>query len=224
MTLELAEIRNRAAHIPGGGIYTPRRVGSLAGVSGRHIGQWSRRGLITPHVHEGLPTNLYSYNDVAEALAVKWLVDQDFTFDQIRTAIRDARAGHPHWPLSEAPLGVAKQSRDDRGALVLQNSPGEYVETGTGGQVTLRPEFLALVKDVLRSGGWLAQAHNLRKIEVDPQTLGGLPRLRGRRWPVQEVALIAADSNGRNLLRREYGLTQREISESVVWSEAAAAL
>src|SRR5882762_5448864 len=72
-------------------VYTPRRLGALAGVSGNTIGQWARNDLIQPTVSKGLPSNLYSFFDAAEAIAVRWLLDEGFTYKQIHNAIEGAR-------------------------------------------------------------------------------------------------------------------------------------
>jgi uncharacterized protein (DUF433 family) len=112
----------------------------------------------------------------------------------------------------------------DRGAIV-QRFDGGYVETGKPGQqIVLRPELLDVARDMLRTGGWLARDLGLERIEVDPQKLGGAPTLRGRRWPVERVARIAADETGRAILTDGYGLDPRDVDESVRWAEAAAAL
>lgn len=77
---------------------------------------------------------------------------------------------------------------------------------------------------MLRRGGWLADHLGLNRLEVDPDKLGGAPTLRGRRWPVERVAQLAADEEGEQILLREYGLDQRDIDESLRWVEAAARL
>jgi uncharacterized protein (DUF433 family)/DNA-binding transcriptional MerR regulator len=209
------------------GIYTPARAGALAGVSGQTIGQWARYGLITPSLYEGRPVNLYSYYDVAEAVAVKWLLTEQFAYDEIHTAIAQARQAHPNWPLVKAPLGIARQAssgKRDRGVLV-ERVGDTYVEVGRPTrQVTLRPEFLFRVQDTLRTGGWIAKKLRLKRIEVDPGRLGGLPTLKGRRWAVHQVALIAADDEGAELLRADYGLRAAEIRECVRWAAEAAKL
>jgi uncharacterized protein (DUF433 family)/DNA-binding transcriptional MerR regulator len=221
--------------------YTPARAGALAGVSGQTIGQWARYGFIKPTVYEGRPINPYSYYDVAHAVAVKWLRVEGFAYAEIRTAIDGATDTYGEWPLIDAPLGIARQARrgltedpehnggrrrkrGDRGVLVKREA-GVYVDAGGGkGQVTLRPEFLFGVRDTLRNGGWIARELGLKQIEVDAARLGGLPTLKGRRWAVQQVAAIAADEEGRAILRNDYGLRKPEIRESVAWSDAATRL
>ena len=207
------------------GIYTPSRAGALAGVSGQTIGQWARYGLIRPSVFTGRPINLYSFIDVAHAVAVRWLRAERFSYAEIHKAIEGAESQYGNWPLVDAPLGIGRHAlRGDRGVLV-QREGEVYIDVGSGtGQYTLRPEFLFQVRDTLRSGGWFAWVLKLKRIEVDPARLGGLPTLKGRRWAIQQVALIAADSEGRAILRQDYGLKAAEINESVRWADAVAQL
>lgn len=208
-------------------VYPAYRAGALAGVSGSRIGQWARYGLITPSFYKGRPANLYAFLDVAEAIVVHWLLDRRFTYDDIHTAIDGARQAYPDWPLLHAPLGVAQHAveGDERGAIVQEVDAGVYVDIGRGGnQVTLRPQLLERARDMLRRGGWVAQELGLRRIEVDPDKLGGLPTVQGRRWPVERVAELAADDAGRTTLTVDYGLDDRDIAESVRWVAAAAQL
>ena len=180
-------------------VYPAHRAGALAGVSGYRIGQWARYGLITPSFYKGRPANLYAFLDVAEAIVVHWLLDRGFTYDNIHTAIAGARQAYPDWPLLQARLGVAQHAveGDERGAIVQEVDPGVYVDVGRGGnQVMVRPLLLERARDMLRRGGWIAQELGLRRIEVDPDKLGGLPTVQGRRWPIERVAQLAADDAG----------------------------
>ncbi len=207
------------------GVFSPRRTGALAGVSGKQIGQWARYGLIQPHVYEGRPANRYAFYDVAEAIVVHWLREVRFSYDEIHQAIVSAREEYPDWPLVRAPLAVARHAVEGDRGLIVQRVGDEYVETGRpGGQVVLRPEMLDFARDMLRRGGWLADQLHLERLEVDPEKLGGAPTLIGRRWPVERVARIAADREGQTLLVQDYGLDARDVLESVQWTEAAAAL
>jgi uncharacterized protein (DUF433 family)/DNA-binding transcriptional MerR regulator len=208
------------------GVYTPRRAGALAGVSGQSIGQWARHGLVTPTVYEGRPTNLYSYFDVAEAIVVRWVLDQDFKHAEIRAALDDVRDDYPEWPLLNAPLGVGRQSVDDRGLLVRRRDPDVYVDVSgrAPGQIVIRPALLDAARDMLQHGGWLARSLGLERIEVTPLKLGGQPSLRGRRWTVDHVARLGADERGRQILVEDYGLEPSEVQEALAWAEAAAAL
>lgn len=207
------------------GVFSPHRAGALAGVNGNQVGQWARYGLIQPSVYEGRPANRYAFYDVAEAIVVHWLRNQSFRYDEIHRAISAARRDHPDWPLIQAPLGVARHALDGDRGVIVQRIDGQYVETGRpGSQVVLRPELLGFARDLLRSGGWLANELALERIEVDPDKLGGAPTLRGRRWPVERVARIAADQAGRAILTGDYGLDEQDLDESLRWAKAAATL
>jgi uncharacterized protein (DUF433 family) len=209
------------------GIFPPYRAGALAGVSGNRIGQWARYGLIRASYFEGRPANLYAFYDVSEAIVVHWLRDRGFGYGEIHSAVSAARKDHPEWPLVKGRLGVAKHAvhGDPRGAIVQEVDKDVYVETGrAGGQVMLRPQLLDAARDVLRRGGWIADQLRLKRIEVDPQKLGGAPTIKGHRWPVERIAQLAADEKGRAILEADYRLKRPEIDESLIWVKAAAAL
>lgn len=207
------------------GIFSPRRAGALAGVGGDQIGRWARYGLIRPTVYEGRPANRYAFFDIAEAIVVHWLRDQRFGYGEIHTAIEAARTDHPNWPLVHGKLGVARHTVEadrDRGVIVQRTAGGEYVEIGRAGwQVVLKPELLDFAQEMLRTGGWIAYAHGLDRIDVDPTKLGGAPALKGSRWPVERVARIAADAEGRAILLDEYKLDERDVDQAVHWTDVA---
>lgn len=204
-------------------IYTPSRVGALAGVSGYTVGQWARNGLIEPSLYRGRPSHLYGFSDVAEAIAVRWLLDEGFSYEEIHHAIDAARDLHPHWPLSRADLGIGRASEEgDRGLIAIRDSDtGTYFDASRGqDQATIRPSFWFKVADILRSGGWVARELGLKEIEVEPGRLGGRPTLRGTRWPTEQVARIATDEGGVEILIEDYGLRQPGIRECVEWQSA----
>lgn len=217
-------------------VYTPRRLGALAGVSGNTIGQWARNDLIQPTVQKGLPSNLYSFFDAAEAIAVRWLRDSGFSYEQIHNAIEgarreDERVGKKHaaWPLSRSKIGLGRataETKHDRGSIVLKDqSDGQYLDVTQGyDQIAFKPEFWLAIEDVLRSGGWIARELRLKQIEVEPGLLGGQPTLAGTRWSVHHVALIAADEQGRCILQEQYELPDKGVRECVQWADAASRL
>ena len=209
------------------GIYAAHRVGALAGVSGYTIGQWARHRLIRPTYYEGRPANLYAFNDVAEAIVIRWLLSKGFTYQQIHQAIDCAHEEYPDWPLLRAPLGIAQHALegDPRGVIAQRSDDGTYVDVSHAeGQVTLKPQLFQDVALMLRTGGWVANELGLKRIEVDPGKLGGAPSLKGRRWPVESVAQVAADDEGARILLDDYGLAKNEVSESIRWVNAVAAI
>jgi uncharacterized protein (DUF433 family) len=209
------------------GIFSPFHAGALAGVTGNRIGQWARYGLIKPSFFRGRPANLYEFRDVAEAIVVHWLLAAEFTYENVHAAIESARTYYGEWPLSEAPLGIAQHAveGDPRGTLVLNIKKGVYVDLlRARDQLTLPPHMLELARDVLRRGGWIANQLGLKHVEVDPAKLSGRPVVRGRRWPVDRVAQLAADEEGRAVLTEEYGLSEEEVSDSLRWMDTALAL
>jgi DNA-binding transcriptional MerR regulator/uncharacterized protein (DUF433 family) len=207
-----------------GAVYPPGLAGALAGVSGNSIGQWARHGLIRPTLYEGPPANLYSYFDVAEALVIRWMLEEGVSHRDIRLALDRVRGHHPRWPLLRADLGVGRLSVDDRARLVRREGPGVYVDaTGRDpeGWIMLPPVLLGRARDMLAHGGWIAASHRLDRIEVAPYKLGGVPTLRDRRWTIDAVARLADDQAGREALRRDHGIGEREIDEARIWVRAA---
>lgn len=178
-----------------------------------------------PTVYEGRPANYYAFYDVATAIVIHWLRERAFDYSAIHNAIAAALVEYPDWPLLEAPVGIARDAvQGDRGVIVQRVEEG-YMETSRpGSQLVLRPELLDFAREMLRSGGWLADQLRLERLEVDPLKLGGAPTLRGRRWPVERVARIASDVQGRTILIEDYGLDGRDVEESIRWTEAAARL
>ena len=83
------------------GFYYAHDVGQLAGVSGRTIGAWKRRGYIRASLsHVGYP-NVYSYQDIAEAMVVHELLENDVPLRNIRKLLTDLRAEYQDvWPRS----------------------------------------------------------------------------------------------------------------------------
>lgn len=207
------------------GVFSPRSAGALAGVSGDQIGQWARYGLIRPTIYEGRPANRYAFFDIAEAIVVHWLRDHHFSYDEIHEAISAARTEHPRWPLLRGQLGIARhtiESDRDRGVIVQWTAGGNYEEVGRAGrQLVLKPELLDFAQDMLRTGGWIAYANHLDRIEVDPAKVGGAPALKGSRWPIERIARIAADDEGRGVLINDYGLDDMDVAQAVTWTEAA---
>src|SRR5688572_7510043 len=70
-------------HLPPVGHYLANEVGRLAGVTGDQIGQWARYGYIRSSQSDDQP-RVYSYQDVAEAMAVHQLRDNGVSYEDIR--------------------------------------------------------------------------------------------------------------------------------------------
>jgi len=199
----------------------------LAGVTGHRIGQWARYGLITPTGFKGSPANLYTFFDVAEAIAVRWLLEKGFDYGELHRAIDYARRSHPNWPLQRSRIGVAQHAvqGDPRGTIALEEcdpSGTSWVDTlARGSQQILEPKLLERTTDMLRRGGWLAEQHSLKHIAVDPELMGGIPTIRGRRWSVGRVAQLAADPEGRRVLIEDYHFESEAVDDALRWSAEA---
>jgi uncharacterized protein (DUF433 family) len=77
---------------------------------------------------------------------------------------------------------------------------------------------LQRVADDLRRGGWaVREMPGLRHIEVNPEWLSGRPTIKGRRVPAEDVARLALEPDGEEILRTGYDLLPSEIRDAVDW-------
>jgi hypothetical protein len=83
------------------GWYLAAEVGQLVGVSGDRIGQWARHGYIRSSVSTGSP-RVYSFQDVAEAMAVHELLRRGVRHEEIRRSEAD-EVEWQGWPGVPAP-------------------------------------------------------------------------------------------------------------------------
>jgi uncharacterized protein (DUF433 family)/DNA-binding transcriptional MerR regulator len=203
-------------HLPPRGHYLANEVGRLAGVSGDQVGQWARYGYIRSSQSDEQP-RVYSYQDIAEAMAVHQLRDHGVPYDDIRTALASLRADRDFgdWPLSHAELGTAGKS-----VVVLEE--GEAYDLGKRPwHPMLDLSDLRKIAVDLNRGGWAArELPNLRHIEVDPDRLSGRPTIRGRRVAARSVAELAL-AGGHDVLVDEYDLDDAEIRDAEQWWEVA---
>lgn len=208
---------SQVLRLPARGRYLAAEVARLAGVSGDQIGQWARHGYIQSSVSDDTP-RVYSYQDVAEAMVVHEMVQRGVPHGAIRSAIEHLRVDYGDWPLTEAPLATTEGSRP---ALVMRLRELD-TDIARWGQVLL-PDIRHLkeIKDQLRRGGWVVRdLPDLEEIEVDPDRLSGRPTIRDRRVPAEDVALLAAARGGKTVLRDDYELNDRQISDAVRWYSA----
>ena len=157
--------------------YLAHEAARLVGVGGDRIGQWARWGHIRASVSDGDP-HVYSWDDVAEALAVHALLDAGYALALIRRAV-DRLGGSTQHPLSTA--GV----HDVDGRLAVER--GDVLVDVFTEQTVLPLDGRVRASDLLRGGGWPARVHP-GVVEVDPLRLGGTPCLAGRRLPVEVAA------------------------------------
>jgi uncharacterized protein (DUF433 family) len=195
------------------GWYLAREVGLLAGVSGDTIGQWARYRYIRSSWSSKIP-RVYSFSDVAEAIAVHELIDRGIRHADIKRAIERLRNQYGDWPLQTAPLATP----DIAAGIALKTGAGAYDIARRPGQTYLSFVELRDITDLLRRGGWaLRGIDDITRIEVDPDRLSGHPTIRDRRVPAEKVARIAALPGGLRILASDYGVTKREADDAVRW-------
>ncbi len=185
----------------------------LAGVPGHTIGQWARRGYIKSSVSEGRP-RVYSYQDIAEAMVVHELLENEVSHRDIKTAI-SSLAEYGDWPLTHAPIATSE------GRVYAQVGEASYDVGQKGWQQVVNPDNLRVIADQLRRGGWAVRSvPDLEHIEVDPDRLSGRPTIKGRRVPAAKVAAMATTDEGREILTEDYELTKEEIDDARRWWKA----
>lgn len=201
------------------GYYTAAEVARLAGVSPRRIGQWARYGIIRASASRR--PNAYSYADAGEAIVAHYLVEQGKRPAEIRRAVEKLREQYGEWPLAAAPLAHdgAMLVRWDDGAdrwLSVDVPEHEVLE-----QTLIN---LTVVATALGRGGWVSIEKPRTHVEVDPDRHSGMPVVRGRRIPTSLVAAVAAEDNGRTILREDYGLLDKEIDDALGYEQDVARL
>jgi uncharacterized protein (DUF433 family)/DNA-binding transcriptional MerR regulator len=213
------------------GWYLAAEVGQLVGVSGDRIGQWARRGYIRSSRSEGSP-RVYSFQDVAEAMAVHELLRRGVPHHEIRRAIENLREEYGDWPLQAAPLAtttwryspeILAHDKRRREAVILRSDEMD-LEIGRdhGQQTVLTVRDLEDLNILLRRGGWaIRELPDVEHIQVDPDRLSGRPTIRDRRLPVSKVAELAKGGfSGLRILRADYELDRSEIVDAVRWYDA----
>jgi uncharacterized protein (DUF433 family)/DNA-binding transcriptional MerR regulator len=211
-----AALMGTVVHMPPRGHYLANEVGRLAGVSGDQIGQWARYGYIKSSQSSGVP-RVYSYQDVAEAMAVHQLRDNGVSYEDMRTALASLRDDPDlgDWPLSQADLGTTGAS-----VVVLEGDEAFDLSQRPWHPMLDVSDLRRIAVDLNR-GGWAArELPGLRHIEVDPDRLSGRPTIRGRRVAARSVAELAA-AGGIDVLTDDYGLELDEIRDAQHWWEVA---
>lgn len=206
------------------GYYFAHEAGWLAGVSGDRIGQWARRGYIKSSVSSKVP-RIYSYQDVAEAMVVHELLDRGVPLRKIKRAIAVLRSDYGDWPLTRAPIVTAEThlaTGQPGAALALQRSEGGLTDLDRDPlQGVLEVGDLRRIADDLRRGGWAVRdLPSLRHIEVDPDRLSGRPAVKGTRVAAELVAHLATTMEGRQTLKRDYDISEKQMVDARRWWEA----
>lgn len=207
--------------MPPRGFYHAAEVGSLAGVSGNTIGQWKRRGYIRAS-RDGIDyPNIYSYQDIGEALVVHELIQiQGIKRSDILAAISALRDTYGYsWPLTHGDVRIADSGLEGRPALVVGEGGSVYdVSRPAMWQAVLEWNNIRKLALHLRHGGWAArELGDLQHIEVNPNRLSGRPAIRGTRVFAESAAEMASTREGVRTLKQDYGLTGAQIRDAVRW-------
>lgn len=174
------------------GRYLAADAGRLAGIDGDRIGQWARWGHIRASVSDGDP-HVYAFLDVADALAVRLLLDGGVRLPVIRRAVDALGGAHPLTDglhLVDGRLAVERE-RGLEDVFTTQrvlemDQGGDAVIAGVKDRGRLDPVAL------LRAGGWPSLMTGVA-VEVDPERAAGVPCRPGTRTPVRDALDDDAD-------------------------------
>lgn len=199
------------------GRYSAREVSHLTGVPPRRIGQWARRGCILRSRPDS-PKFPYSYQDVAETLVVRKLLEKEFRFADVGQAVTRLRDEFGAWPLQTAPLQLDEYRR----ILLKSDDLWDYT-SGLPGEGVFTPASpgLQAISSALADGGWASVEEQLTHIAVDPAVMSGAPTIRGRRITAMFVGEMGATAGGRRTLENDYGLGAEEIDQGCRWRAKA---
>jgi uncharacterized protein (DUF433 family) len=203
------------------GHYLAHEVGFLAGVTGQTVGQWAKNGYIRSSWTKASPRT-YSFQDVAEALVVHELMEDQVDYKHIRETILGLRERFGEdWPLMNAQdkLGTYGRKGKSKRRVAYKDDDGTYYDLGLKKWQQMDAQGLGKISRLLRRGGWPARnLENLKHIEIDPDRLSGTPTIRGRRVAAKGVAELAdSGKEGREILRLEYDLKDPQIQDAQRW-------
>ena len=198
-------------------VYNSREASHLSGLTPRRLGQWTRRGYIPSGLDGG--RRVFSYRDVAEAMAVRKLLEAGFDAVKVRRAVDYLRNDFGEWPLQDAPL-----SRSDKGQwLVLEDGPLWDAASKVAGTGVIEEAVgrLLAVGEYLSKGGWAyVELGDLEHISVDPECMSGTPTIRGTRIEAMFVGKEARSEQGQRILEG-YRLTPQQIEDAARWRDKA---
>lgn len=133
------------------GWYLAREAGLLAGVSGDKIGQWARYGYIRSSWSSTIP-RIYSFQDVAEAIAVHELLSRGVVHADIKRAIGGLRAHYGDWPPQTAPLVTTDMHQMSARVAIREDDGAAYDVGRRRGQAFLSFLELQNISQLLRRG------------------------------------------------------------------------
>lgn len=154
-------------------MYLAHEAGRLAGVDGDRIGQWARWGHIRASVSTGDP-HVYSFADVADALAVRLLTDAGVPLPVVRAAVEHLGGDHP--------LADGLHVVDGRMAIERAGGLEDVFTKQRVFELDGRLEPIAL----LRAGGWPSLMTGV-PVAIDPDRAAGQPCRPGTRTPVKDA-------------------------------------
>ena len=185
------------------------------------VGQWANYEYIRASQSEkGQYPQVYSYQDVAEAIMVHELLTKHVPLKALRPVILRLREKFGDWPLQHADLETTAAGKDVKLAALLVKDGDLRVELGEHGWQIVEGASVN-VERVARDlfyGGWAyRKMRDLKHIVVDPDQLSGRPAIRDRRVEVTLVVELAGTIDGPEILAEDYGIDEEQTRDAVRW-------
>lgn len=205
---------------PPTGHYPLSEAAWIAGLQPRRLSYWVRRGYATASQSPSPPL-LFCYQDIAEAMLIHELLHRHVPWTEIKGMLEGLLSGPNRWPLSHESLSTVRAPNVRRAALVRNKDGAVYHREGSSWQQMLNPKLLGLIANRMRRGGWAVVLDpSIKHISIDPDYLSGRPRISGHRIAAVDVATLAENPAGREILLRDYRLRPVEIDDAVKWWQA----
>ncbi len=171
--------------------YTAQMAAALSGATRRQLSHWRRDAgagaVLVPEISVESPRVLYSFRDLL-ALRVCVFLRQDVSLQKIRKAINNLR-------------DLGESAHLSQYTIVSDGDTVLLVEGGEATDLVRKPgqRVLVVLRDVfepfaVREGVVVPRLFRPReRLEVDPQTRGGVPVVSGTRVPYDLVAGLVRD-------------------------------
>ena len=204
------------------GHYPLTEAAWIVGLRPQRVSDWVRKGHVCASQQASSPF-VFSYQDLAELLLIHDLLSNHrVPWEQIADTISGLKEDHGCWPLSreslDQTLSTIRAPKSARAGLVVERDGQIFERRGKGWQQLLNPKTLGLITDRLEHGGWAVMLEpSIKHIAIDPDYLSGRPTIRGRRIAAVDVATLAEDPGGTELLLENFRLQRAEIDDAVKW-------
>lgn len=204
--------------------FTTAQVKQLTALTIRQIDYWDRIGFIRPSIAQAKGSGSvrrYSFTDIVQLKTAKQLLDGGIRLPRIREGLEYLRKVMPESKRSLAQLRLVALSGK---RFVLVHNNKEYMElVGAPGQMVI---FVApvgqIAKEVEKQVEGLRQAKKFvdKRIEINPEVMGGAPVMAGTRIPVDTIVYCLRHGWDADKITKEFPtLTAKDVEAARVYWE-----